>query len=29
MLIKGNIPVLVLEESGVSGENHGLWANNW
>jgi hypothetical protein len=28
-LIKGNTPVLVLEEAGVPGENHRLWANNW
>jgi hypothetical protein len=22
-------PVLVVEEAGVPGENHRLWASNW
>jgi hypothetical protein len=22
-------PVLVVEEAGVPGENHPLWASNW
>jgi hypothetical protein len=22
-------PILVVEEAGVSGENHPPWANNW